>query len=203
MKIQTASILMMAIWFLAACQPDAPKEVVSNTVVAVAQPVVASVAESAPVVAVETAPVAATPLPTKPVEPKEKTRSVVPVKTGVPVSTKAEPPQIAPVAAAVVAPMVETKPSVLAAAVSSDADALALAKKSNCMTCHAIDKKVVGPAWKDVAAKYRGDAAAEARIAAKIAKGGSGAWGAIAMPANTKLSETERVTLAKFVLNLK
>ncbi len=85
----------------------------------------------------------------------------------------------------------------------SEADALGLAKKNGCLVCHAVDKKVVGPAWKDVAAKYRGDAGAEARLMDKIAKGGSGVWGSIAMPPNPKLSEADRQALAKFVLSLK
>ncbi|HCI13949.1 MAG TPA: cytochrome C biogenesis protein CcsA [Gallionellaceae bacterium] len=85
----------------------------------------------------------------------------------------------------------------------SETDALPLAKKSGCLVCHAIDKKVVGPAWKDVAAKYRGDAGAEARMMDKIAKGGSGVWGAIMMPANPKISEADRRALARFVLSLK
>jgi len=88
-------------------------------------------------------------------------------------------------------------------AMLSEADALALAKKNGCLVCHAIDKKVVGPAWKDVAAKYRGDAGAEARLTDKIAKGGSGVWGSIAMPPNPRLSEADRQALARFVLSLK
>ncbi|HEU0282924.1 MAG TPA: c-type cytochrome, partial [Gallionella sp.] len=82
----------------------------------------------------------------------------------------------------------------------SEADALQLAKKNNCLACHAIDKKVVGPAWKDVAAKYRGDAGAEARLMNKIAKGGSGVWGATMMPPSPQVSEADRKTLARFVL---
>jgi cytochrome c len=66
-----------------------------------------------------------------------------------------------------------------------------------------IDKKVVGPAWKDVAAKYRGDAGAQARMEAKIGKGGSGAWGSMAMPAQPQVTAEERVLLARFILNLK
>ncbi len=93
----------------------------------------------------------------------------------------------------------EAKP----AAVLSETDALALAKKNGCLVCHAVDKKVVGPGWKDVANKYRGDAGAEARLMDKIAKGGSGVWGSIAMPPNPKLSEGDRRALAKFVLSLK
>ena len=74
-----------------------------------------------------------------------------------------------------------------------------LAKAKNCMACHAIDKKVVGPAFHDVAAKYKGQKGADATLAAKIIKGGSGAWGAMAMPPNA-VSETEALTLAKWVL---
>lgn len=85
----------------------------------------------------------------------------------------------------------------------SETDALQLAKKSGCLVCHAIDKKVVGPAWKDVAAKYRGDAGAEARLMEKIAKGGGGVWGSVAMPSNSKLGEADRQALARFVLSLK
>lgn len=103
-------------------------------------------------------------------------------------------PVAVPAAAAAVA-----KPDVAAPAV----DALALAKKSGCLVCHAVDKKVVGPAWRDVATKYRGDATAEARLVNKIAKGGSGVWGSMPMPAHPQVSEADRNTLAKFVLNLK
>jgi len=99
------------------------------------------------------------------------------------------------------APAAEAKPE--AKAMLSEADVLALAKKNGCMVCHAIDKKVVGPAWKDVAAKYRGDAGAEAKLMDKIAKGGSGVWGSIAMPPNPKLNEADRRALAAFVLSLK
>lgn len=110
----------------------------------------------------------------------------------------------APVAAAVAAPavVVAAKPEVKAVAVS-ETDALALAKKYNCLACHAIDKKVVGPAWKDVALKYRGDATAQAHLVSKIATGGKGVWGSMAMPAHPQISEADRSTLAKFVLSLK
>ena len=60
----------------------------------------------------------------------------------------------------------------------------ALAKAKNCMSCHAIDKKIVGPAYKDVAAKYKGDAKAPAALAAKIKAGGKGSWGEVPMPPN-------------------
>ncbi|MBC7685190.1 MAG: c-type cytochrome [Bdellovibrionales bacterium] len=74
-----------------------------------------------------------------------------------------------------------------------------LAKTKNCMGCHAIDKKVLGPGFKEVAAKYGAEKGVEARLAAKIIKGGSGAWGPMAMPPNA-VTETEALTLAKWVL---
>ncbi|HYD81246.1 MAG TPA: c-type cytochrome [Paucimonas sp.] len=78
-----------------------------------------------------------------------------------------------------------------------------LAKAKNCMTCHAVANKVVGPAFKDVAAKYAGDKGADAKLAQKIVKGGSGAWGAVPMPANPQVSEAEAATLAKWILSQK
>ena len=80
---------------------------------------------------------------------------------------------------------------------------LELAQKKNCMACHAIDKKLVGPAYKDVAAKYAKDNGAEAMLAAKIIKGGSGVWGAVPMPANGQVSPDEAKVLAKWVLATK
>jgi cytochrome c len=75
----------------------------------------------------------------------------------------------------------------------------ALAKSKNCMSCHAIDKKLVGPAYKDVAAKYKGDAKAPAMLAAKIKAGGKGTWGEIPMPPNNVTPE-EASKLAAWVL---
>jgi len=78
-------------------------------------------------------------------------------------------------------------------------DAAALAKAKNCMACHAIDKKLVGPAYKDVAAKYKGDAKAPAMLATKIKAGGKGTWGEIPMPPNN-VTEAEAKELAAWVL---
>ncbi len=87
------------------------------------------------------------------------------------------------------------------AAVSAPAMAdEALAKSKNCMACHAVDKKLVGPAYKDVAKKYAGDAKAVDALAAKIIKGGSGVWGAIPMPANPQVNEADAKKLAAWVL---
>ena len=78
---------------------------------------------------------------------------------------------------------------------------LALATAKNCMACHNIDKKVVGPAYKDVAAKYRGDKAAPARLASKVMEGGGGVWGVVKMPSNPQLSEAEAKKLVAWVLS--
>lgn len=79
----------------------------------------------------------------------------------------------------------------------------ALATSKNCMACHAVDKKLVGPSYKDVAAKYKGDKAAVDKLAAKIIKGGSGAWGPVPMPANPQVNEAEAKKLAAWVLSAK
>lgn len=79
----------------------------------------------------------------------------------------------------------------------------ALATAKNCMACHAIDKKLVGPAYKDVAAKYAKDKSAVDKLAAKIMKGGSGVWGPVPMPANAQVNEAEAKKLAAWVLTLK
>jgi cytochrome c len=80
----------------------------------------------------------------------------------------------------------------------------ALAKKMNCTACHAIDKKVVGPAWQDVANKYKGDASAAEKLQVKVSKGGSGNWGTMPMPPNdaagTKQAEIKE--LVSFILGL-
>ncbi len=78
-----------------------------------------------------------------------------------------------------------------------------LAKAKNCMACHAVDKKVMGPAYKDVAAKYSGQKDAEDKLVQKVIKGGSGVWGTMPMPANTQVSEAEAHTLVKWILSQK
>jgi len=75
-----------------------------------------------------------------------------------------------------------------------------LAKAKTCMACHNVSRKVVGPAFQDVAKKYAGNPAAEALLATKIRKGGSGVWGPVPMPANPRVSESEAQTLARWVL---
>ncbi|MDR2334690.1 MAG: c-type cytochrome [Burkholderiaceae bacterium] len=79
----------------------------------------------------------------------------------------------------------------------------ALATSKNCMACHSVDKKLVGPSFKDVAAKYAGQAGAAEKLASKITKGGSGVWGPVPMPANAQVSDAEAKKLADWVLTLK
>ncbi|PKO48976.1 MAG: cytochrome C biogenesis protein CcsA [Betaproteobacteria bacterium HGW-Betaproteobacteria-4] len=78
----------------------------------------------------------------------------------------------------------------------------ALAKAKNCMACHAIDKKIVGPAYKDVAAKYKGDAGAVDKLAAKVKAGGKGVWGEIPMPPNN-VTPDEAKKLVTWILSQK
>lgn len=79
----------------------------------------------------------------------------------------------------------------------------ALLKKNNCMACHAVETKLVGPSYKDVAKKYRGQGDATDKLAKKIRAGGAGAWGAMPMPAHPQISEVEAKKLATYVLSLK
>ena len=94
----------------------------------------------------------------------------------------------------------------LALAVFVTSPALAspeLAQKKNCLACHATDKKVVGPSYKDVAAKYAGQKDAADKLAEKIMKGSSGVWGQVPMPANPQVNAAEAKQLATWVLSQK
>lgn len=79
----------------------------------------------------------------------------------------------------------------------------ALLKKYNCVACHAIDKKMVGPAYKDVAKKYAGDASAADKLAKKVKAGGVGVWGQIPMPANAAVPDADIAKMVSYVLSLK
>lgn len=96
--------------------------------------------------------------------------------------------------------------TVLAMTLAVAAPALAdeaLAKSKNCMACHAVDKKMVGPAYKEVAKKYAGNKDAEATLVSHVLKGSKGVWGPVAMPANTQVKEEEAKKLVAWVLSLK
>ena len=90
----------------------------------------------------------------------------------------------------------------LGAAAPALAD-LALAASKNCMSCHAVERKVLGPSFKDVALRYKDDKDAAAMLAAKIMKGGKGVWGPVPMPANNQVSEADAKKLAGWVLSTK
>ena len=79
----------------------------------------------------------------------------------------------------------------------------AMAKKYNCLACHQIDKKAVGPSYKDVAAKYAGQKDAVDKLAAKVVKGGSGVWGPVPMPANAQVNDAEAKQLVQWILTVK
>jgi cytochrome c len=221
-------LLLVAVLALSACQDKESKEVASTPASNVVVPTSAPVADVVLAKPSESSAVAITSSVVPTSVPAPKVVASVSVQK---VATLAPAPKVvAPAHVAEVKPVVSTKQEVAAAppkpeavpvvvkpvAVSesvvtpkavlmtvSDADGVALAKKRNCFVCHMIDKKVVGPAWKDVAAKYRGDAAAQARMEAKIGKGGSGAWGSMAMPPQPQVTAEERTILARFILNLK
>jgi cytochrome c len=84
-------------------------------------------------------------------------------------------------------------------AVASDA----LAKKHNCFACHQVDKKVVGPSYKEVAAKYASDKGAQAKLADKVKKGGVGVWGQVPMPPNAAVPDADVQALVKWILSQK
>jgi cytochrome c len=78
----------------------------------------------------------------------------------------------------------------------------ALAKKYNCLACHQVDKKVVGPAYKDIAKKYKGQAGAQAKLAEKVKKGGSGVWGPVPMPPNAAVPDADVKKLVDWILKM-
>ncbi len=81
--------------------------------------------------------------------------------------------------------------------------AMALAQKSGCLACHALDKKLVGPAWNEVGKKYAGDATAATQLAVKVKKGTKGTWGPVPMPPNVTVKDADIKTMVEFVLSLK
>ena len=87
-------------------------------------------------------------------------------------------------------------------AAMNNAVATTLAKKSGCMACHAVDKKRVGPSYKEIATKYKADKAAEAKLIEKVKKGGGGVWGPIPMPPNSPRVRDEDIkTLVRWILS--
>jgi cytochrome c len=89
---------------------------------------------------------------------------------------------------------------VSAGSANAQANPEELAKKSMCLSCHTVDKKLVGPSYKEVAGKYKGDKTAEAKLIEKVKKGGSGAWGQVPMPPNATVKDEDIKTLVKWIL---
>ncbi len=103
-------------------------------------------------------------------------------------------------------PHVAVRPALLALFLTVSVAAHAspeLAKSRNCVACHAVDKKLIGPAYKDIAAKYASDKDAITRLAKKVRAGGVGVWGQIPMPANPQVSDDDAITLVTWVLSAK
>jgi len=89
------------------------------------------------------------------------------------------------------------------ASADDPAAAMALAQKNACLSCHGVDKKIVGPAYKDVAKKYAGDKTAHDKLVAKVKAGGKGVWGQIPMPPNPQVSVADADKIVTWILSLK
>ena len=100
-------------------------------------------------------------------------------------------------------PLVAATAVSLSAGAALAADGPQLMKDKACLACHAVDKKLVGPAYKEVVAKYKARKDAEAYLTKKIREGSTGVWGAVPMPPNAAVSDEEAKTLAKYILTLK
>jgi len=98
-------------------------------------------------------------------------------------------------------PATTTAPATASA--SADTAGLALIKKNDCLTCHKVDQKVIGPAYQDVANKYTSSPAVIDTLANKVIKGGSGNWGSVAMSPHPNLSQSDAQEMVKYILSLK
>lgn len=119
-----------------------------------------------------------------------------------PVSAEAAPTEAAPTEAAPAEAAPEEVAAAPAPAAADSSDPAALAQAKGCLACHQIEIKVVGPAYKDVAAKYKGDAGAVDALVKKVKEGGVGAWGQIPMPPQVVATEEEIKLLVKWILSL-
>lgn len=193
--------ILTVLYSLAGCQPDAQQSPVTPPVTvekAAAQEKATSI-PVAPTPQQESAKIVAATPNVQPAQPKPEV--VKPEVVSPPQAVelqKAAPAKIDAVVVTEQAPAAAPAPQGLL----SEAAAIALAKKKNCFACHALDKKMVGPAWRAVAQKYRGDAGAQSVLEAKVRKGGKGNWGSIAMPPQPALSGEELTGLVQFVLQL-
>ena len=206
--MRTSNILLgLSLVLLYGCQPEAPAQQAAVPAAAseAAQVAPAQQAEPAPAEEAAQPAVAETPAQQTAAPAASEPAKTAPIQQAKPAPaeeaaqpTAAETPaqtDPAPVAAKV-------KPETPPEPVVSEADAMQLAKKNNCFACHAVGKKVVGPSFKDIAAKYRNNPDAETVMMERIAKGGSGVWGPMPMPPSPKVTAEERKELVDFVLGL-
>jgi cytochrome c5 len=137
----------------------------------------------------------------------EVQRAVVYIANKVGANFKEPPaPAQAPAAAQAAAPAAATKTPPPAAAPGGSLDmasATAMMQKDGCAACHSVDKKIVGPAYQDVAAKYKGDKDAPTKLVQKVKAGGSGIWGSVPMPPNAQVPDADVKALVSWILTLK
>jgi cytochrome c len=146
------------------------------------------------------APAAAAPPP-----PPATTATAAPA-AAVPASSSSAAPTAATASAAAVTPPAATAAPSATASASGPLDLAAgqaLMQKQGCGACHAVDKKIVGPAYQDVAAKYKGDAGALAKLSQKVKTGGAGVWGPVPMPPNPQVADGDIKALVSWILTLK
>lgn len=200
---------MKKIWMLtvlfafAGCQPDVPESPVAHPAKVEKTELPKEAIANSPDSQVAPEKAVAAPQKVVPVHPKPAPK-IIAAKTEATTLPPVDNPQV--VKPAKTEEPVVAEPSAGMPALKlqlSEAEAMALAKKKNCFACHALEKKVVGPAWRMVAEKYRGDAGAQATLEIKVRKGGKGVWGSVAMPPQSALSEEELKGLVQFVLQLK
>jgi cytochrome c5 len=132
-------------------------------------------------------------------EPPAPTELAAAPATAAPAVT---PPAAAPAAAPPAAAAAAT-PTPKASGPLDMNSGLAMMQKDGCVACHSVDKKILGPAYQDVAAKYKGDAGAPAKLMQKVKMGGSGVWGQIPMPPNAQVSDDDIKALVSWILTLK
>jgi cytochrome c5 len=109
----------------------------------------------------------------------------------------------APAAAPAAASKAPTPAAPAPGAALDMASGTAMMQKDGCAACHAVDKKIVGPAYQDVAAKYKGDKDAAAKLVQKVKAGGSGVWGSVPMPPNAQVPDADIKALVSWILTLK
>lgn len=135
-------------------------------------------------------------------EPPEPAQAAAPAQAQAPAPAVPAPAPAAPAAQPPAAAAAKA-PAAAPGAPLDMASATALMQKDGCAACHAVDKKIVGPAYQDVAAKYKGDKDAAAKLVQKVKTGGSGVWGSVPMPPNAQVSDADIKTLVSWILTLK